>query len=268
MALYGDHEYQFQYDLSNEERVKDFYRQNGYNFAVVVEQARKWWPGLPAMVPIFDVRRMNSFTLGGAPGSITGIKAGGEEFLVKFEGETGHVVLSEYLDIFENAVADLERSVKLSGSHSRMNRAFLTGISEGIASIEGYINYRADRIGGQQFKDSKQQKVSFENKIDEWIPQITGRKLDKSGVNWKHHKGLRNIRDDFQAHPKTHLYGNAYSEICRRMNLFRTGIAGLLFDLHIIFNDLVPAQVIHGYFLPDIQYVVEPEYSQPESNQG
>ena len=67
MATYGDHEYQFQYDLRNEERVKDFYSQQGYNFEVVVEQARTWQAGLPAMVPIFDVRRLNSFTLGGHP---------------------------------------------------------------------------------------------------------------------------------------------------------------------------------------------------------
>ncbi len=263
MAKYGDHEHQLRCDLSNEEGVKEFYRLNGYNFEVEVEKARKWWAHLPAMVPIFDVRRMNSFTLGGAPGSVTGIKAGGDDFLVKFEGETGHVVMSEYLDIFENAVEELVRSVERT-----RYRTFLTGISEGIASIEGYISYQADHRGGQQFRDSKQQKVSFEDKIDKWIPQITGRKLDKSGVNWNHHTQLRNIRDDFQAHPKTHLYGITYSEICRRMNLFRTGIAGLLFDLHMTFNDLVPAQVIHGCFLPEIRYVIEPEYSQAESNQS
>ena len=177
---------------------------------------------------------------------------------MKFEDETGHVVLSEYLDIFENAVADLERSVEISGRGSRVYRVFLTSISEGIASIEGYINYQAGRRGGQQFKDSKQQKVSFEDKIDEWIPQITGGKLDKGGVNWIHHQELRRIRNDYQAHPKTPLYGIPYSEICRRMNLCRTGIAGLLFDLHIAFNGLVPGQVIQGCFLPDIQYVIEP----------
>jgi hypothetical protein len=272
MARYGDHGHQLRCDLSNEEGVKEFYRLNGYNFEVEVEKARKWSPGLPMMVPIFDVRTMNSFTLGGAPGSIGGIKAGGEDFLVKFEGESGHVVMSEYLDIFENAAAELERSV--GGNRHRplfsgnSHRAFLTAISDGIASIEGYITYQADRRGGKKFKDSKQEKVSFEDKINEWIPQITGRKLDKGGVNWNHHKELRGIRDNFQAHPKTHLYGITYSEICRRMNLFRTGIAGLLFDLHLAFNDLVPAQIIHGYFLPEIQYVIEPEYSQPKSNQS
>src|SRR5215211_2403804 len=77
MAEYGDHGHQFRCDLSNEERVKEFYRLNGYNFEVEVEKARKWWPGLPMMVPIFDVRTPISFTLGGAPGSIIGIKAGG-----------------------------------------------------------------------------------------------------------------------------------------------------------------------------------------------
>lgn len=80
-------------------------------------------------------------------------------------------------------------------------------------------------------------------------------------MNWNHHKQLRGIRDDFQAHPKMHLYGISYPEICRRINLFRTGIAGLLFDLHLVFNDLVPSPITHGYFLPDIHYVIEPGYS-------
>ena len=69
MALYGDHEHQLRCDLSNEEGVKEFYRVNGYNFEVEVEKARRWSPGLPPMVPIFDIRRLNSFNLGGHPGA-------------------------------------------------------------------------------------------------------------------------------------------------------------------------------------------------------
>lgn len=244
--------YQYQYDLGNEESVKEFFRQHGYNFEVVVEEVRNRL----AWVPIIDVRTPSSFTLGGAPGSIAGIKRGGDEFLVKFEGEMGNVVLSEYIDIFEHAVEELDRSLERSS-----NRDFLTAVSDGIASIEAYINYQANRIGGQQYRDSKQQLISFDDKLDKWIPQITGGKLDKGGVNWNHHKQLRGIRDDFQAHPKTHLYGISYPEICRRINLFRTGIAGLLFDLHLVFNDLVPSPITHGYFLPDIHYVIEPGYS-------
>lgn len=208
------------------------------------------------MVPIFYVRTPNSFTLGGVPGSVTSIKRGDED-IVKLEGETGHVVMSEYMDIFEYAVAELERSLELSRTESRMYRVFLSGVGAGIASLEAYINYRA----GQRFSYSKQNQVLFDTKVDGWIPAITGGKLDKGGVNWNHYDQLREIRNDFQTHPSTHVYGTNFSEICRRMNLFQTGIVGLLFDLHVAFNDLVPAQVIHGYFLPEIQYVIEPQYS-------
>jgi len=119
---------------------------------------------------------------------------------VKFEGESGHVVLTEYLDIFENAVKELESSVEGNRHRALLSdnshRAFLTALSDGIASIEGYINYQAGRRGGQQYKDSEQEKVSFETKINEWIPQLTGGTLDKGGVNWNHHKELRGIRND------------------------------------------------------------------------
>ena len=67
MALYGDHGHQLRCDLSSEERIKEFYRVNGYNFEDEVEKARRWSPSLPLMVPIFDVRRLNSFALGGDP---------------------------------------------------------------------------------------------------------------------------------------------------------------------------------------------------------
>jgi hypothetical protein len=129
MARYGDHGHQLKCDLTNEERVKEFYRVNGCNFELVLEEARRWSPGLPPMVPLLDIRTWNSFTLGGAPGSVAGIKRGGDDFLVKFEGESGHVVLTEYLDIFENAVKELERSVE-----GNNHRAFLTALSDGIAS--------------------------------------------------------------------------------------------------------------------------------------
>jgi hypothetical protein len=255
LALHGDHGYQSKYYLGNEEGVKAFFRQHGYDFEVVVEQVRN----RQSWVPILDVRTFSSLTLGGAPGSHAAIRGPGDKEIVTFKGETGHVVFSEYMDIFEHAVEELNRSVERSNINSKMYRDFLSSVSDGIASLEAYINYRADLIGGPQFSDSKQQKVSFDDKIDLWIPEITGRKLDKGGVNWNHFTQLRDLRDDFQAHPKAHVYGTPYTEICRRMNLFRTGVAGLLFDLHLALRSLVPSPVIHGYYLPDIRYVTEPE---------
>jgi hypothetical protein len=156
MAMYSDHGYQFQYHLSNEESVKEFYRQHGYNCEIVDEEVHNKL----AWILIIDVRTFSSFMLRGAPDSITGTKGGGNQFLVKFEGETGHVVKSEYTGIFEHAVEQLNRSLERS-----RYRDFLTIVSEGIASIEAYINYRANQIGGQQYGDSKQHLVSFDDTL-------------------------------------------------------------------------------------------------------
>jgi hypothetical protein len=109
---------------------------------------------------IIDVRTFSSFILGGALDSITGTKGGGNQFLVKFEGEAGHVVKSEYTNIFEHAVEQLNRSLERS-----RYRDSLTIVSEGIAIIEAYINYRANQIGGQQYGDSKQHLVSFDDTL-------------------------------------------------------------------------------------------------------
>jgi hypothetical protein len=165
------------------------------------------------------------------------------------------VALKEYLEVFEHAVEELYQCVD-----SIKYRTFMSCISNGIASLKAYINHTASGYG-PNFVDSKQNKTSFDNKVKDWIPKITGHTLDISGDNWRHFNALREIRDKYQAHPKSGRYRVLHSEFCRQLNLFRTGIAGLLLDLHIVFGDLAPPTIVHGYYLPDIQYVIEPEYS-------
>jgi hypothetical protein len=48
--------YQYQYDLGNEESVKEFFRQHGYNFEVVVEQVRTRRAGVP-ILDVFNLSR-------------------------------------------------------------------------------------------------------------------------------------------------------------------------------------------------------------------
>ena len=47
--------------------------------------------------------------------------------------------------------------------------------------------------------------------------------------------------------------------MCNLLNLFHSGTAGILMDLHIHFEDTVPTSVSKYAFHPDIKFVNEPE---------
>ena len=137
---------------------------------------------------------------------------------------------------------------------------FLSCVSNGVASIEAYLGQKAGiynkRNPGKELIDNKQNKVSFDDKINEWIPIMTGGpKLNKGTQRWEHYKKLRNIRDQQQAHSKAPALG---SDLAKLLSFFRTGIAGMLLELHILFGDRnVPATIIRHAYLPDVEYVAE-----------
>ncbi len=107
--------------------------------------------------------------------------------------------------------------------------------------------------------EGKQSKVSRDDKIDKWIPTMAGgKKLNKGDQRWAHYKKLRSIRDEHQAHLKAPALGSDYRKLAKSLNLFRTGIAGMLLELHILFRSRkVPATIIRHAYLPEVEYVAE-----------
>jgi hypothetical protein len=85
---------------------------------------------------------------------------------------------------------------------------------------------------------------------------MTGsRKLNKSGADWRDFRILRAIRDDEAIHPKTSGYSFSYSELAQKINLFRTGIARLLIQLHLLFDEKIPRVIIRAAYAPDAEVV-------------
>jgi hypothetical protein len=135
-----------------------------------------------------------------------------------------------------------------------------SAIVKGIGSLEAFINARADRWNKthpeDQLLDSRQKKVSFEDKVDIWIPKLTGgAKLDKSGTMWRHFVALRGIRDDEAIHPKAVGFGISYRDLAKNINMFRLGIAGFLFELHLLSYVTVPRAVIRAMYAPEVEAV-------------
>lgn len=105
--------------------------------------------------------------------------------------------------------------------------------------------------------------MSFDDKIDKWIPMMAGgRKLDKGTQRWERFKELRAIGDQEQAHSKQSVVVSNYKQLAGFLNLFRTGSAVLLLDLHVHFDQRkTPSSVIRYAFLPDVECVQQDQAS-------
>ncbi len=260
MARYTDRPFFLDHiRLETDEDVWRFFAGQGYNIDALVERLRN----KDEQVPLFENLVPPVFNVGGAPGSRIALRGAGEKELSVIEGESGYLVFSAYSSRFNQAAGHLERCVKTMNHED-----YLSSLGDGIASIEAYISHRAELYNdahppNEKLVDTNQNQTHFETKIKTWIPTMTGGKSIDLGrnKNWSDFMALRRYRHDYTTHPKEHPYGESHSALCQKLNLFRTGIASLLLDLHILFGGGAPSRVVRYAYLPDIEHVVEPEYS-------
>lgn len=232
--------------------VKRFFAANGYAFAQVVEASRNPWQFVPLVENIIG----STFVLsapGGGSASFVNMETGEE---VSPVSEHGIMVMSNYQHSYEQAAASLERAITDCSWGD-----FLSTLTHGIAAIEAFLNEQAGRWNEthptQQLLDSKAEKVSFDDKIDKWIPILTGgRRLDKGDARWADFKQLRGIRDEAAVHIKSPVRGVSFVEMARLMNMTRTGIAGLLMHLHELFKEPVPSKIVRGVFAADVERIL------------
>lgn len=129
-----------------------------------------------------------------------------------------------------------------------------TAIVKGIASIESYIGYKANSCNlSATLSDSGNTKVPFDQKIKNWVPIMAdGRALDLSGRMWQDFIFLREIRDNDAIHAKKIAQGYSFSDLALTINKFKTGIADLLLQLHIVFQEPAPRSVIRARYFPNV----------------
>jgi len=246
-ARYGNHYHDVQF--KSDADVERGFSARGIDFEQLAERCRDPQEN----VPFFE--NLIGYTVapvGGATVSRVDLSTGETDLETRSPGK---LVLYDYWATFDTAVKALQRAV-FEASYSELQSA----IVQGIASIEGYINYRAEvwnkRHSEDQLLDSKQDKVSFDDKIDNWLPKMTGgKRLYKGDQEWSHFRTLREIRDHQAIHPKMSGHSISFAELAEKINLFRTGIAGLLIRLHVLFNEKVPRVIIRAAYAPDVEVV-------------
>ncbi len=167
----------------------------------------------------------------------------------------GTIAMSTYLAHFETACAARDRAVENS-SYAE----FLAAITNAMASIESYITELARdwnlKNPEDQLIDSKQTKVSLDDKFDIWIPKMSsGNKLVKSDKRWNHFVKLRHIRDNEAIHPKLGGQGMSFVKLTKLIDQFRWGMAGMLGQIHLLFGQPVPSIIINSVYMPDVEVV-------------
>lgn len=251
MAKYGNHH--IRCNFVSDADVKRFFQSNSnYYWDDLVQKCRN--PN--EIVPIVENLIGSTWKVsgGGKAAIVTGAATNKETEIASVNGP-GELTSSSYLQLFENAVDNLHRCMERASFGD-----FQSCVSNGIASIDAYIEHRAYLYNsdhpGEPLIDSKENKVSQDTKIDEWIPKMTnGKKLDKSGRNWRDFKRLQSIRDKLAIHVKQPSLGISYQKLGELLNLFRSGIAGVLMGFHLPFGERIPTTIIRYAYLPDIKLV-------------
>ena len=172
--------------------------------------------------------------------SITGIRS--DEF--------DAIALSSYQGLFYESFKLYEDALKDSTFIF-----FKSSIIAGISSIEAFIRHKAEQYNVYNKQDvlidNSNNKISFIDKFDIWIPKMTAEKFDKSTCEWDALKKILNFRNNESIHLKG-TYGTNYSELERLMNIYKYAIPGILRKLHIHFKMIIPSNIIIASYYPEI----------------
>ena len=244
MAKHGNYINQFQFNFKTNDEVKAFFNRNGIDFDEAVEKCRSPKNKVPLR---FENLNPSTWNTEGAKVYDVNFETGEETPVI--EGD-GTFTEAAYWTNFEESAKAFDRAVKETSFPE-----FKTAVTLAIASIEAYINYRAEIWNKQNQNGIVDYEISIEEKINRWIPKMTnGKRLDKSTEPWSTYKKLKRIRDDETIHIKKRYSNITFKELVKLMNKYK-GLAHLLMSLHILFSDYVPSIIIRHTFLPELELV-------------
>jgi hypothetical protein len=242
LVKWGDHHW----DNARAWSIDDM-RRKIPDYAAVLADARAG-----GTIPYFESIAGTTWQTGGSNGGAgIGIRnpITGEESTL---GGPGVIEFAGYVGRFETAVAAWHRSIGRE-SHSE----FLIAVGDGIASIETYVNTKAAEWNALHptdlLRDTKTHRTSFLEKVDSWVPKMAGAALDASKPFRANLGDIKVYRDKVAIHPKHTVAAVELLELARLLNLFTTGIAVPLFNLHQVFTQACPSIIIRAAYAAAVQ---------------
>jgi hypothetical protein len=156
--------------------------------------------------------------------------------------------LANYWAKFEFATGQLVRAAQ-----SQQFSDVLAAVTAGISSIDNFVielatSWNFSHPDGTRFDPGEHSSLS--DRLDTWIPIITGDRYDKGGRSWQAHLRLRKFRNDWDQHDKSTYRVTTPALLVDLGNDFGPGIAEVLFDLHVLAGRRVPAIIVKYKYFP------------------
>ena len=246
IAAYGNHNWthqRFEYRYPTFwglSEVKEFFKNRGIDFDSLVNETRHPFSPVPFLENLI---RSKWFLSGTAEVKLPSVPGGDPDEVTVGPGQ---VAFPAFLDEFENSAASF---VKAFEEKSIPN--FNNAVVSGVTSIEVYLNNQIAAWNASnpndQLVDDKQHKVPFGKKVTDLIPKIAyWQRLDKSERFWGDFVEVRDYRDSI-IHRKQYSARMEYRELHKYLIKYRFAIPGLLFEMHKIFKQRVPSQIIRVF---------------------
>ena len=243
--------------IRTEEELKQYFAAHGYtDYKKVFEEARHKDTVVGLLTVHLDADMFARMKVNLPRGGESYIAYGNpSEGFVRLQGNSGHIVGTQYIDSFNYAVKNLNRC---AGEEESDYRDLLSAFTSGMASIEAFLNQkmRPHISGSAQDREEALRKTSLETKVFDWLPRLNGGyTVDRGNRPWQDFEKLRHYRNEYHVHPKGEYYSVSTRDFCQRLNLFRTGIARLLLDLHGLTGHGAPPELVKYAYWPDIEIV-------------
>ncbi|MFN7097572.1 MAG: hypothetical protein ACK4PR_08445 [Gammaproteobacteria bacterium] len=224
--------------------IKEWFKLNKYEWRSLLRSTRMG--RLITMVENFAHYDWFLRASDGVSVTVTAIHEGHE--IAKLKG-AGQINLLDYHTKFMQALTTRETAVKKGNIIEVLN-----SISNGSAAIESYINSKADMWNRKHKKIIFQINVTsnLDEKLTNWLILMTGNKINQSDAVWSHFTDLKTLNNKGFKHSETGARAFTFNDMVKILNKFRTGIATLLFKLHMFFSEPVPSRIIRAMYLPDV----------------
>lgn len=151
--------------------------------------------------------------------------------------------------LFRQATEARDRAVDKS-SYDDLQAA----IALGLASVDGFINEAVESWNvanpERAVADFDSRRVTLKEKMKRWVPNTSRGKLDLGGPQWGAVAKLQKVRNEYTIHPRHAAFVMSAAEFCSQINMFRDGIASMLFGLHWAYQRAMPAVLINAKHWP------------------
>ncbi|MHB1949359.1 MAG: hypothetical protein ACYCQI_14745 [Gammaproteobacteria bacterium] len=244
MVRYSNNTYSYKMKNVTDINIKKWFAANKVQWRDLVAKARK--PGI--ILPFVENIVGADFTvICSAEGGVTTTVMHHGHESAKLVG-SGQISMAGYHSKYTMAL-EARRDAINKGSYSEL----LNCATHGIASIEAYISSKANIWNKQHNRivfpvDAVS---NLDTKLD-WLIVMTGQALEKQGAIWNHFSDYRNLNNGNFKHNATGAQAASFNDMVKVLNKFRTGIAEILFKLHMLCKEPVPSNIVRGMYLPEV----------------